>query len=83
MVPLTIEELKSYQDTKVSHICRKIILEKLSKSMTSQKVRDHCHYTGKYRSAAYSICKLTINVLKEIPAVFHKGSNSDHHFVIK
>ena len=62
MVPLTIEELKSYQDT---------------------KVRDHCHYTGKYRSAAYSICKLKINVLKEIPAVFHKGSNSDHHFVIK
>ena len=22
------------------------------------KVRDHCHYTGKYRRAAYDICNL-------------------------
>ena len=23
-----------------------------------QKVRDHCHYTGKYRGAAHNICNL-------------------------
>ena len=36
------------------------------------KVRDHCHYTGGYRGAAYSICKLKHSVPKEIPTVFHK-----------
>ena len=55
MLALTKEELKSYQDAKVCYICRKRILKKLSKSINYWKVRDHCHYTGKYRGAAYSI----------------------------
>ena len=46
--------------------------QKFSKDKNYQKVRDHCHFTGKYRSAAYSIC---INVPNEIPVVFHNGSN--------
>ena len=28
------------------------------------KLRDHCHYTGKYRGAAYSICNLRYKTLK-------------------
>ena len=38
------------------------------------KVRDHCHYTGKYRGAAHNICNLRYKVPKEIPIVFHNGS---------
>ena len=37
-------------------------------------VRDHCHYTGKYRGAAHSKCNLQYKVPKEIPFVFHNGS---------
>ena len=62
MLPLTKEELKSHQDAKVYYICGKIILKKLYKSINFQKVRDHCHYTGKYRGAARSICNLKFNV---------------------
>ena len=47
------------------------------------KVRDHCHYTGKYRGAAHNICNLRYKVPKEIPIVFHNGSTSDYHFIIK
>ena len=62
MLPLTKEELKSYQDAKVCYICEKRILKKLFKSINYQKVRNHCHYTGKYRGAAHSICNLKYNV---------------------
>ena len=46
------------------------------------KVRDHCHYTGKYRGAAHSICNLRYKIPKEIPVVFHNGSTYDYHFII-
>ena len=47
------------------------------------KVRDHCHYTGKSREAAHSICNLRYKVPKEIPVVIHNGSTYDYHFIIK
>ena len=40
----------------------------------NHKVRDHCHYTGKYRGTAHNICNLRYKVPKEIPVVFHNGS---------
>ena len=58
-------------------------MKKLSKSINYRKVRDHCHYTGKYRGAAHSICNLKFNVPNEVPVVFHNGSNYDYHFIIK
>ena len=44
-------------------------------------VYDHCHYTGKYRSDAHSICTLGYKIPKEIPVV--NGSNYDYHVIIK
>ena len=62
--------LKSHQD-----VCGKRILKKLSKNINYQEVRDCCHYAGKYRGAAHSICNLKFNVPNEIPVVFHNRSN--------
>ena len=83
MLPLTKEELKSHQDAKVCYICGKRILKKLSKSINYRKVREHCHYTGKFRRAAHGICNLKFNAPNEIPVAFHNGSNYDYHFIIK
>ena len=47
------------------------------------KVRDHCHYTGKFRGAAHNIFNLIYNIPKKIPIVFHNGSTYDYHIVIK
>ena len=47
------------------------------------KVKDHCHYTGKYRGAAHDICNSRYEIPKEIPLVFHNGSTYDYHFIIK
>ena len=48
-----------------------------------RKVRDHCHYTEKYRGAAHSKCNLNYEIVKEIPVLFHNGSVYDYHFIIK
>ena len=48
-----------------------------------QKVRDHCHYTGKFRGAAHSICNLNYKVPQEIPVKIHNGSKYDYHFIIR
>ena len=48
-----------------------------------KKVRDHCHYTGKFRGAAHSICNLNYKVPQEIPIKIHNGSKYDYHFIIK
>ena len=48
-----------------------------------QKVRYHCHYTGKFRGAAHSICNLRYKVQREIPVKIHNGSKYDYHFIIK
>ena len=83
MLSLTKEELKSHQYAKVCYICGNRILKKFAKDKNYRKVRDHCHYTGKYRGTANIICDLQFNVHNEIPVVFHNGSNSDYHFNTK
>ena len=78
MLPLTKEE-----DAKVYYICGKRILKKFFKSIIYRKVRDNCHYAGKYRGSTHSICNLKFNVPNEIPVVFHNCSNYDYHFIMK
>ena len=49
--------------------------------MKYQKVKDHCHYTGKFRGAAHSICNLRYKVPKNIPIVIH-NAGYDTDFII-
>ena len=86
MIPLTNKEIKFYEKQKVCYICEKMFCadkNKKSECKLYHKVRDHCHYTGKFRGAAHYNCNLRHNVPKEIPIVFHNGSTYDYHFVIK
>ena len=47
------------------------------------KVREHCHYTGKYRGVAHSICDLRYKIQKEISVEIYNGSRYDYNFIIK
>ena len=80
MIPLTKEEEENYNNQKVCYICKKEF-DKSDKN--HYKVRDHCHYTGKYGGEAHNICNLRYKIPKEIPIVFHNGSTYDYHFIIK
>ena len=46
------------------------------------KIRDHCHYTKKFRGAAHNICILRYKTQKITPVIFHNGSTYDYHFII-
>ena len=79
-IPLTKKEEENYNNQNVCYICKKEF-DKSDKK--HHKVRDNCHYTGKYRGGAHNICNLRYKIPKEIPIVFHNGSTYDYHFIIK
>ena len=86
MIPLTNEEKRSYKKQKICYICEnEFCTDKNNEEeyKLHKKVRDCCHYTGKYRGAAHSFCNLNYKILKEIPVIFHNGSTYDYHFMIK
>ena len=82
----TNEEKESYENQKNCHICEKEFCTDKNNEKEfklKQKVRDHDHYTGKYRGAAHSNCNLRYKIPREIPVIFHNGSTYDYHFIIK
>ncbi len=81
MNPLTPEEKQQYREAGKCHLCRKSF--QVSESVGDRKVRDHCHYTGKFRGAAHSSCNLAHRIPKHIPVVFHNLSGYDAHVIIR
>ena len=77
MEPLTSKQIKAHSKAKVCHIC----LEGFQ--IKDRKVRDHCHYTGKYRGAAHSNCNLQYKIPGHIPVIFHNLSGYDMHLFIR
>ena len=75
VTPLTKEEEDNYNKDNICHICKK--------EFNNDKVRDHCHFTGKYRGAAHNTCNLRYKIPKNIPVIFHNGSTYDYHFIKK
>ena len=71
----TEEDEKQFNKSRECWICRELLKD--------DKVRDHCHYTGKYRGAAHNICNLKYKKPKFIPVVFHNLSGYDSHLFIK
>ena len=79
---LTPEEEKDFKSAKVCHICEQEfgVYEKTGEIF---KVRDHCHFTGKYRGAAHNQCNLNCRKPLILPVVFHNLQGYDSHLFIK
>ena len=75
--PLTKKQWKRYKKASRCNICFKPFNSK------DPKVRDHCHYTGRYKEPAHSLCNLRYRILCYIPVVFHNLSGYDAHLFIK
>ena len=74
---LTEEDEKDYRINIICRFCEK--------NIESDKVRDHCLLTGKYRGPAHSICKIIVTQKQSnfIPLIFHNFSNYDCHMFFK
>ena len=51
--------------------------------MMIYKVRDHCHFTGRYRGAAHNLCNLKYKKPDFIPVMVHNLAGYDSHLFIK
>ena len=85
MTSLIHKENNFYNEQEICYICNKrFCVDKDDKDyINRKKVRDHCHYTGKFRGVAHSICNLNYKVPQEISVKIHNGSKYDYHFIIK
>ena len=82
MIPLTYEENKSFKEREACHICEeKFCINNDENYKIKRKVKDHCHFTGKFREAAHSKCNLNYKVPKDISIIIHTASY-DTHFII-
>ena len=77
MIPLTKKEQCEYKNAKICWICQKEFSE------SDEKVRDHCHFTGKFRGAAHKICNLHYKKTKFTPVIIHNLSGYDSHLFVK
>ena len=75
MDPLTKKEQKDFDSAKVCWICQK--------ALGRARARDHDHFTGKYRGAAYMNCNLQFKKPDFVPVYFHNLSGYDSHLFIK
>ena len=68
---------ESYRNTNICRFCEKEVL--------SDKVRDHCHLTGKYRGPAHGKCNINVTQKQSnfIPFILHNFSNYDCHMFFK
>ena len=75
ITPLTKYEENSYDKKNTCH--------NYMKDLDSDKVKDYCYFTGKYRGAAHNTCNLKYKIPKNITVIFHNGSKYDYHFIIR
>ena len=61
------------------YICKKGFVENPETSQV--KVRDHDHFSGKYRGAAHSKCNIAMRTVKKIPVFFHNLGGYDSHII--
>ena len=64
-----------FQESSSFWICSKLI------DHDDEKVRDHCHVTGKFRGAAHRSCSINFQLTKKIPIIFHNLRGYNSHLI--
>ena len=70
-------DVKDFKNAKKCYACGNKFRKK------NIKVRDHCHFSGKYRGAACKDCNFRMRKPKFMPVILHNLQNYDSHLFIK
>ena len=76
-IVVTEDDEGDFENNNICRFCGKEIL--------SEKVRNHCHLTGKYAGPAHNVCNINVKQKNSnfLPFAFHKFSNYDCHMFFK
>ena len=66
-----------FQSSNKCWICNKLF------NVGDNKVRDHCHTTGKYRGSAHSSCNINLGLTKKDSVIFRNLKGYDSHLIIE
>ena len=70
------EENEGFERNNICWICGKLI-------EFNDKVKDHCHISGKYRGSSHWSCNINLKISKKVPGIFHKLRGYDSHLIFK
>ena len=71
----TEENIKQFNKASDCWIC--------GEALGNDRVRDHCHFTGRYRGPAHNSCNLKYRTPNSVSVFFHNLSGYDSHLFIK
>ena len=76
-IVMTKENEEDFKNNKNCRFC--------DRNIESDRVRDHCHLTGKYGGPAHNVCNINVKQKDTnfIPFAFHNFSTYDCHMFLK
>ena len=69
------EDKDNYEKSTHCYVCED--------ELGDDKVRDHCHFSGRYRGAAHNECNLKLRTPNFIPVILHNLEGYDSHLFIR
>ena len=74
---MTRQGEENYQNFNDCWICNEKIIK------NKDKVRHHCHITGKYRGPAHKECNSKLKIPRKLPIIFHNLEGYDGHIIFR
>ena len=69
------DEEENINQSNTCWICKKLI------DHEDEKVRYHCHVTGRFRGAAHWTCNINLQLTKKVPVIFHNLRGYSSHLI--
>ena len=74
---MSAEDEERFQSSSKCWVCDKLF------DVGDNKVRDHCHVTGKYRGSAHWRSNANLKLTKKVPIIFHNLKSYDSHLIMQ